>query len=79
VYIVPLLGGMASIIGACYSVYLFYVGVPKLMGTPAEKVVSYMVVSALVIIALHVIMSAITTGVSWALFATTGAAIMKMN
>lgn len=39
--IVPLLGGLVVIAGALYSLYLFYLGLPKLMKAPEEKAVPY--------------------------------------
>ena len=47
-----------GIIAALYSVYIFYLGLPVMMGTPADKVVPYMAVSALVIIVLSIILGA---------------------
>jgi hypothetical protein len=38
------------ILAALYAIYLFYLGLPTLMGTPSGQVVPYMVVSAIVII-----------------------------
>jgi Yip1 domain len=42
-YIFPFLGILA-LIGALYSLYLFFVGLPVLMKVPADKVVPYAVV-----------------------------------
>ena len=42
--ILPFLGILALIIGALYSLYLFFVGLPVLMKVPADKVVVYVVV-----------------------------------
>lgn len=39
--IVPLLGGFVVLIGALFSLYLFYLGLPKLMKTPADKQLPY--------------------------------------
>jgi len=47
-----------GIIAALYAVYIFYLGLPVMMGTPADKVVPYMAVSALVIIVLSIILGA---------------------
>ncbi len=53
---------------AFYAVYLFYLGLPILMQTPADKVVPFMVVSAVVVVVLTVvvgaILAALTGGVS---------------
>jgi hypothetical protein len=58
--IVPLLGILA-LVGLIYSFYLFYVGLPHLMKTPADQVVIYMVASAVVIIVLNFVLGAIAT------------------
>lgn len=42
-YLLPFLAILA-LIGALYSLYLFYVGLPVLMKVPADKVVTYAVV-----------------------------------
>ena len=42
-YILPFLAILA-LIGALYSLYLFFVGLPVLMKVPADKVVPYVVV-----------------------------------
>ncbi|HEY4953394.1 MAG TPA: Yip1 family protein [Gemmatimonadaceae bacterium] len=42
-YLLPFLTILA-VIGALYSLYLFYVGLPVLMKVPADKVVTYAVV-----------------------------------
>jgi len=52
--IVPSLS-MLSLIAGLYAIYLFYVGVSVVMQTPAEKVLSYMVVAGLVVVVVHVV------------------------
>ncbi|HET7152791.1 MAG TPA: Yip1 family protein [Candidatus Kapabacteria bacterium] len=69
--IIPYIGGVIAVAGGIYSIYLFYLGLPKLMGTPKEKVIGYMVVAALVMIVIYVIISAIVGGLSAAFFLTT--------
>ena len=56
--LVPLLA-VLGIIAALYAVYLFYLGLPVIMATPADKVIPYMLVSALVIIVVSVILGSI--------------------
>ena len=53
-----------SIIAALYAIYLFYLGLPILMSTPADKVVPYMVVAAVVIIVLSAILGAFAAAVT---------------
>lgn len=47
------------ILAAVYAIYLYYLGVPGLMKTPAEKIIPYMVVSVLVIIIVWFVVGAI--------------------
>ncbi len=47
--LLPALGLLVTV-AVLYSVYLYYLGLPALMGTPPEQVVPYMLVSALVIV-----------------------------
>jgi hypothetical protein len=56
--IIPALGVLV-ILAALYAVYLCYVGVPTVMHTPPDKVVPYMVVSALVMIVVSVVVGAV--------------------
>lgn len=57
--VIPALGVLA-VIGGLYSIYLFYLGLPVTMKTPQDKVIPYMVVSALVVIVLAIIVGAVT-------------------
>jgi Yip1-like protein len=45
------------LVAVVYAVYLFYLGLPPVMKTPADKVVPYMVVSAIVIIIVQIVIS----------------------
>lgn len=58
--IIPMLSILA-LLGGLYSIYLFYLGVPVMMKTPAAKVIPYMVVSAVVIIVVYVVMGILAT------------------
>ena len=49
-----------SILGALYAVYIFYLGLPVMMATPADKVIPYMVVAAVLIIVLSVVLGLVT-------------------
>ena len=48
-----------GIIAALYAIYLFYLGLPPVMHTPPDKVVLYMLVSAIVVIVVHFVLQAI--------------------
>jgi hypothetical protein len=66
-HIIPALGVLALLAGL-YGIYLFYLGVPVLMKTPKERVIPYMIVSAIVVIIVMVVASAITTAITGAMF-----------
>jgi hypothetical protein len=51
------------LIAALYAVYLFYLGLTPVMGTPSDKLMPYMVVSAVVIIVISIALSAILTAI----------------
>jgi hypothetical protein len=48
------------ILAALYSIYLFYLGLPPVMGTPADKVIPYMAVSAVVVIVVSIVLGMLT-------------------
>lgn len=64
--ILPFLGILGMIAGGIYSIYLFYLGLPVMMKTPLDKVIPYMIVSAVVILIIQMVIvlvvGAITTG-----------------
>jgi Yip1-like protein len=55
--LVPVLSPLV-IIAALYAIYLFYLGLPAVMSTPADNVVPYMIVSALVVIVITIVLGA---------------------
>ena len=61
--LVPVLA-ILTVVVALYAVYVFYLGLPVLMSTPADKVVPYMLVSALVIIVLSVALGAVAAALT---------------
>ena len=58
-YLVPALA-VLIILAALYAIYLFYLGLPAVMSTPSDKVIPYMVVSAVVIIIVSVVLERIS-------------------
>jgi hypothetical protein len=42
--IIPFLGTLAAIVGGLYGIYLLYLGLPKLMKSPQDKSVPYLIV-----------------------------------
>ncbi len=57
--LLPVIGGLIVLAGGIYSIYLFYLGLPQVMKTPADQVVIYMIVSAIVMIGVYLVLGAI--------------------
>lgn len=64
-YVIPGVGGLVVLVGAIYSIYLYYLGLPHVMKTPADQVVIYMIVSAVVMIVLALILGMIAGAVAF--------------
>jgi hypothetical protein len=58
--LVPALSGLI-LVAALYALYLFYLGLPVVMHTPADKVVPYMIVSAIVVIVVMICIGFLTS------------------
>lgn len=61
--ILPLLGVLV-LLAALYAVYLFYLGLPVMMKTPADQVIIFMIVAALVIVVISLVMGTIATALT---------------
>jgi hypothetical protein len=68
--ILPFLGILA-LLAWLYTIYVFYLGVPVMMKTPQDKVIPYMVVSAVVMIAVTFTLMLIAGAVATAMLFTT--------
>lgn len=53
---VPVVGKFIWAVGALYTAYLFYLGLPTLMATPSDKQVPYAVTSFVIFIGLYLIL-----------------------
>lgn len=62
-YILPSLSALAIL--GLYSIYIFYVGLPTMKRTPQDKVITYMIVSALVIIVINAIIGFVLQRISY--------------
>jgi hypothetical protein len=71
--LVPVFGPLA-LLAMVYAIYLFYLGVPVMMKTPPDKVIPYMVVSAIVIIIVTFCLALIV-----GIFAAGGAAVATIT
>lgn len=70
--LVPVLG-MLALLAWLYTIYVFYLGVPVMMKTPQDKVVPYMVVSALVMIVVSVVLAMVGLAIAGAMVVTSAA------
>ncbi len=61
--ILPALAIIGGLFGL-YGIYLMYLGLPKLMKSPKEKTVVYMIVIAVIVFVLGIVVGAVTTAVS---------------
>jgi hypothetical protein len=61
--ILPLLGGLISLVAAIYSIYVFYLGLTPVMNTPPSQVVPYMAICVLVMIVIFVVLSMLAVSV----------------
>lgn len=57
--IIPFLGWLAVLVGAIYAIYLLYLGLPRLMRSPEDKSVPYVVVIIVVAIVLGIVIRVI--------------------
>jgi hypothetical protein len=57
--IIPFLGWLAVLIGALYALYLLYLGLPRLMQSPQDKAVPYIVVVIVCSIVLWIVVAMI--------------------
>ncbi len=62
--LLPMLGGLLALVAFVYSIYLFYLGLPKLMKNPAEKSVVYIAVVAICGLVMAAIVWSIVAGIS---------------
>jgi hypothetical protein len=57
---VPLVGGLIALIGALYSLYLLYLGLMRVMKSPADKAVGYTAVVVVIALVAGFVVSYIT-------------------
>jgi len=66
--VIPVLGTLAVLAGL-YGIYLCYLGVSPTMKTPPDKVVPYLIVSAIAIIVVTALMGFLTSSLTGSMFA----------
>lgn len=57
-YILPTLG-IIAILASLYGIYLLYLGLPKLMKSPKEKTIGYIIVSLIAVVVIQVVIGAV--------------------
>lgn len=57
--LIPWLGSLVLLLAALYGIYLYYLGLPAVLKTPDGQVVPFMLVSAIVIIGVFLVLSAL--------------------
>jgi len=72
---IPVIGGLLSLAGAVYSIYLFYLGVGPLKKTPDDQKVVYIVVYVLVSWVIYMILFSVVAGVLFSSLVTGAAAV----
>jgi len=65
--IIPLLGFL-TILGVLYGLYILYLGLPLVLGTPKEKVVTYVVAVVIATFVVYLIIGAIIGVITAAIF-----------
>jgi hypothetical protein len=69
--LVGVLGSLVIFLGAIYSIYLLYIGIPILKKTPADKVTGYLVISIIALIVIYFVVAMIL-GLFFGLFFING-------
>jgi len=61
--ILPVLGWLLSFLGSVYSIYLFYLGAPRLMNVPEQKAAGYSIVVMVAAIVIGAVIAFIGIGI----------------
>ncbi|MGC4233742.1 MAG: Yip1 family protein [Niabella sp.] len=72
---IPVLGGLLSLAGAVYSIYLFYLGVGPLKKTPEDQKVIYIVVYILISWVIYMVLFSVVAGLLFSSLMTGAAAV----
>ena len=66
-YLIPDVGGAATLVGLLYGVYLFAIGLPRVLHTPREQIVPFMLVCAILLLVINIILTGLLTSSSRAI------------
>ncbi len=64
VNIIPLLGGLVSLVASLYGIYIFYLGVTTMKNVPAAKAVGYTIVVIIAAIVVGFMVAMVTGGIA---------------
>jgi peptidoglycan biosynthesis protein MviN/MurJ (putative lipid II flippase) len=59
--LLPSIGGLLTALGSLYSLYLLYVGLPKLMKSDPQRTLPYFALIFLIAIVIWIVMMAVTS------------------
>jgi hypothetical protein len=66
--IIPIVGGIIAFLGVLYGLYILYLGMPIVLNTPKDRVISYLIVTIVVTFVVYFIIAAIIGAITAALF-----------
>lgn len=78
-YIIPQLGGLATLIAVIYSIYLLYLGLPVLMKSAPDKTVGYIIVTVLIAIAVFFVVGVVAGTIIASVTPTPGLGSITVN
>jgi hypothetical protein len=70
--LIGLLGSLAVFLGAVYTIYLLYLGIPVLKRTPKDKVTGYLVISIIAMLVIYFVVAMILGAILGLIFVTGG-------
>lgn len=62
--IIPVIGGLITLVAALYGLYLLYLGIPVLMRTPQDKVMGYTIVIVICAIVVAIVLGLVVAGIA---------------
>jgi hypothetical protein len=58
-YLLPGVGSAATLVAVLFGIYLFALGLPRLLHTPREQIVPFMLVCGIVLLVINILLSAL--------------------
>ena len=56
-YLVPGIGNTATLVAVLFGIYLFALGLPRLLHTPREQIVPFMLVCGIVLLVINILLT----------------------